>query len=107
MVPPTIIYLYRERGGKSFWAADITFAEVLLICSMSWWAPNALRRTPRGLRLVWWDSRDRIVWQRHLLTVLTNIDDGALWKAEVSTKVVDTLHPSFACVVIQGTFINV
>lgn len=53
---------------------------------------------PWELRWAWWDWRDG--WdrfrQRHLLAILTDIDDGTLGEAEVPTKVVNTLHPSFA-----------
>lgn len=66
--------------------------------------PLAARARPRGLGLARRDGGDGGdggdgVRQRHLLALLTDIDDGALGQAEVSTKVVDALHPSFAGVV--------
>lgn len=42
-----------------------------------------------------------------LLAVLADVDDGAPWEAEVSAKVVDALHPSFAGVLAQGALIDV
>ena len=85
----------------------LTSAEVLLICSETWCTmagPGGLMDSLAAgnhrcvLRLACWHSRDRGdgVRQRHLLALFTDIDDGALGEAEVSTKVVDTLHPSFA-----------
>lgn len=47
------------------------------------------------------------VWHRLLVTVLADVDDGVLRKAEVSAKVVDTLHPSFTGIIYQSTLINV
>lgn len=87
--------------------AQLTFAEVLIVHSEAARAPNVpagLRQTrlaagehpsdrpnvgPRGDR----------VRHRRLVAILADVDDGVLWKAEVSAKVVDTLHPPFTGII--------
>lgn len=86
--------------------AQLTSAEVLLVhgeavCALDVPAglrhrltagehPSDLARPDAGPR------EDRV---RRLLAVRVEDDDGALWKAEVSAKVVDTLHPPFTGIV--------
>lgn len=94
--------------------ARLTSAEILLIPSEAACAPGG----PSGLgqRLAAGEhppdlarcghGRDG-VWHRLLVTVLADVDDGVLWKAEVSAEVVDTLHPSFTGIIYQSTLINV
>lgn len=56
-----------------------------------------------------WDGRDfRNVWGGvQLLAVRADVDDGAPGEAEVSAKVVDALHPSFAGVLPEGALVDV
>lgn len=94
---------WREGGGgvPSACVVDLTFALVLFIYSESSCTADGLsapmdpRENPWLLRLVWWNR----VWWGGLISLLADVDDGALREAEVSTKVVDTLHPSFAGII--------
>lgn len=85
--------------------AHLTSAEVLLVDSEAACAPDG----PGGLkqRLAAGDhSRDGI-HRRDGVVVPVEKDIGILWKAEVSTKVVDALHPPFTGVIYQCALINI
>lgn len=87
-------------------SAQLTSAEVLIVHGEAVRAPDV----PAGLRhrLAAGEHpgdrpdvgprRDR-VRHRRLVAILVNVDDGVLWKAEVSAEVVDTLHPPFTGIV--------
>lgn len=115
-----ITVLKAESGGGCDCpggGADLTSAEVLLICGEPGATVNGARdlRDPpaaRGdplLRLARWEGGDggRGVRRRKLLALLGDVDDGAFREAEVAAEVVDALHPSFAGVLHQGTLIDV
>ena len=106
-----------HKGNSSFGVefrraeAQLTSAEVLLVHTEAACAPDG----PGGLKqgLAAGDHprdgvhrRDRI-W--HLLSVVVPVekDVGVLWKAEVSAKVVDTLHSPFTGIIYQRTLINI
>lgn len=96
-----------ERGA----AARLTSAEVLLVRGEAARAPDG----PGGLEhcLPAGDhSRDGVHRRDgvlHLLLVVVPVekDVGVLWKAEVSAKVVDTLHSPFTGIFYQRTLINI
>lgn len=88
--------------------AQFTSAEVLLVHGEAARAPDV----PAGLRhriaagehpsdLARPDAGPRgdRVRHRRLVAVLADVDNGVLWKAEVSAEVVDTLHPPFAGII--------
>lgn len=92
--------------------ARLTSAEVLLIHGEAACAPGG----PSGLgqRIAAGEHPPDLARCGHgrdgvwlLVTVRGDDDNGALWKAKVSAKVVDTLHPSFTRIIYQSTLINV
>lgn len=99
------------RVGLRGAGAHLTSAEVLLVDSEATCAPDG----PGGLkqRLAAGDhSRDGIHRRDgvlHFLLVVVPVekDIGILWKTEVSTKVVDALHPPFTGVIYQCALINI
>lgn len=92
-------------------AAQLTSAEVLLVHAEAARAPDG----PGGLEhcLAAGDhSRDDVHGRDgvlHLLLVVVPVekDVGVLWKAEVSAKVVDTLHSPFTGIFYQRTLVNI
>lgn len=93
--------LFRATSVSTCRTFIYVFALVLFIYSESSCTADGLsapmdpRENPWLLRLVWWNR----VWWGGLISLLADVDDGALREAEVSTKVVDTLHPSFAGII--------
>lgn len=104
---------WRGGGGVEVQgaAAGLTSAEVLLVHGEAARAPDG----PGGLehRLAAGDhSRDGVRRREgvlHLLLVVVPVekDVGVLRKAEVSAKVVDTLHSPFTGIFYQHTLINI
>lgn len=90
---------------------ELTSAEVLLVHSEAACAPDG----PGGLKQCLaagdhpWDGVHRRDGVLHLLLVVVPVekDVGVLWKAEVSAKVVDTLHSPFTGIIYQRTLINI
>lgn len=93
-----------ERKGAG---AQLTSAEVLLVRGEAARAPDGPGGHPRDLAGRDGGHRGEGVRPRLLVAVLGVVDVGGLGKAEVSAKVVDTLHPPFAGVVYQSTLIDV
>lgn len=88
--------------------ARLTSAEVLLVHSEAACAPDGPGRLKQRLAagdhpLYGVHRRDGVL----LVVVSVEKDVGALWKAEVSAKVVDTLHSPFTGIIYQRTLIYI
>lgn len=101
-----------DESSAGFTGAQLTSAEVLLVHREAARAPDGSGGLASGEHLcdlARWDGghwRDGVL-PCLLVTFLVHVDDGVLREAEVSAKVVDTLHPPFAGVFKQHTLINV
>lgn len=88
--------------------AQLTSAEVLLVHGEAAGAPDvpgglrhrlaAGEHPSDGVRPDAGPRGDRVRRGR-LVAVLADVDDGVLWKAEVSAEVVETLHPPFTGII--------